>query len=306
MAPKTEVVKPAVTKAVAAPAKQVHIPMTQEPQGSAAIMALISRFATDQSLDVQKLDHLLAVKERWEKEESRKAFVIALNNFKADPPDVFKDKKVSFETGKGRTEYTHASLDKVSAILGAAGAVHGLSHRWETAQPPEGGVQVTCILTHISGHSERVTLRAPSDTSGSKNSIQAIASTVSYLERYTVMAAYGVASHDQDDDGKGGKAAKIAGPEDPPETVKKPEVVCDPVRFKQPSTPTKKGKTFTIYAPLLKYQTLNEAYAIAAREAFKAGNEIGVLATIKDGAHWIDSLDVIEAPKASATGADEF
>jgi hypothetical protein len=301
---KTEAAKPPITKDVAV--KQVHIPMTQEPQGSAAIMALISRFATDQSLDVAKLDHLLAVKERWEKEEARKAFVIALNNFKADPPDVFKDKKVSFETGKGKTEYTHASLDKVSSILGASGAVHGLSHRWETAQGADGRVGVTCILTHIGGHSERVTLTAPADSSGSKNSIQAIASTVSYLERYTVMAAYGVASHDQEDDGRGGKAAKIAGPEDPPEDVKKPEVVCDPVKFKQASTPTKKGKAFTIHAPLLKYQTLDEKVAVIARDAFKADKEIGVLATIREDVYWIDSLDVIEPPKAAPAGADEF
>ena len=44
-------------------------------------------------------------------------------------------------------------------------------------------------------------MSASADTSGSKNSIQAIGSTVSYLERYTLYAILGLASADQDDDG---------------------------------------------------------------------------------------------------------
>jgi len=38
--------------------------------------------------------------------------------------------------------------------------------------------------------------------SGNKNPIQAIASTVSYLERYTLLAITGLTTKDMDDDGK--------------------------------------------------------------------------------------------------------
>ncbi len=44
-------------------------------------------------------------------------------------------------------------------------------------------------------------MSASPDTSGSKNSIQAIGSTVSYLQRYTLFAILGLASTDQDNDG---------------------------------------------------------------------------------------------------------
>ena len=286
--------KPAATKAIAPTVKQAVIPMAQEPQGAASLMALISRFAADPTLDVTKLDHLLATKERWEKEEARKAFVIALNNFKADPPEVFRDKTVDFETQKGKTHYTHASLDKVSAILGAAGVKHGLSHRWETAQGTDGKITVTCILTHTGGHSERVTLSAPADTSGSKNSIQAIASTVSYLERYTVLALYGVAVQDgNDNDGKG-DTRPIAGPEDPEPaepTATEAEVVNpDPVEF-VPTNVTKRGDTFTIFRGTEKRLTKEEKFAVIARDAYKEGVSVRSLDTNKGGVLWIDNLE---------------
>ena len=53
----------------------------------------------------------------------------------------------------------------------------------------------------MQGHSESVTLSAPPDDSGKKNNIQQIASTVTYLERYTLLAATGTAVKEQDDDG---------------------------------------------------------------------------------------------------------
>lgn len=44
---------------------------------------------------------------------------------------------------------------------------------------------------------------APVDTSGSKNAIQAIGSTVTYLQRYTLLSGCGLAAASTDDDGRG-------------------------------------------------------------------------------------------------------
>ncbi len=88
-------------------------------------------------------------------------------------------------------------VEKISAEL----SKHGLSASWTTKQ--NGAILVTCKITHILGHSEETTLSAPSDTSGSKNAIQAIGSTITYLERYTLLALTGLATEDQDNDGQG-------------------------------------------------------------------------------------------------------
>ena len=62
---------------------------------------------------------------------------------------------------------------------------------------------MTCILTHDMGHSEETSLEGSADNSGSKNSIQAIGSSVTYLERYSLLAATGLAVKNADNDGAG-------------------------------------------------------------------------------------------------------
>jgi hypothetical protein len=54
----------------------------------------------------------------------------------------------------------------------------------------------------VKGHHEETTLSSSPDDSGGKNSIQAIGSAVTYLQRYTLLALTGLATREQDNDGK--------------------------------------------------------------------------------------------------------
>jgi len=175
------------------------------PQGAVTPMALL-QMAMAQGADLQKLEKLMELQERWEANEARKAFTEALSAFKENPPELTKNKQVGFDTSKGRTEYRHATLDQVSLKIGQALSEHGLSHRWDVRQD-NGQVTVTCVLTHRQGHSESVTMSGLPDTSGTKNGIQAVGSTVTYLQRYTLLAATGMAVKDQDNDGAGPNGA---------------------------------------------------------------------------------------------------
>ncbi len=87
-------------------------------------------------------------------------------------------------------------------------AQNGLSHQWKTRQDGN-AITVECIVTHVLGHSESTSLTAAPDTSGSKNSIQAIGSTCAYLERYTLYAILGLSSMEMDDDGKGSSTPPV-------------------------------------------------------------------------------------------------
>jgi hypothetical protein len=164
--------------------------------------------AVAQGANVDQLERLMALQERYDANEAKKAFVAALNEFKRNPPKIHKTKTVSY--GAGKTSYKHASLDDVSRIIGDALATVGISHRWDTEQLEGGLIRVTCVLTHKQGHSERVPLQASPDSSGSKNSIQAVGSTVSYLQRYTLLSATGMAVSEQDDDGLQGKGKQLS------------------------------------------------------------------------------------------------
>lgn len=180
--------------------------VTVAEQGSAALMRLIERAATDASFDVGKLEKLLEVKERWEATEARKAFVAAKAAFKAEAPVIDKNKRVGFESKRASaadTEYYHATLDHIEELISPVLSKHGLSYSWETQQGEGGRITVTCVLTHVLGHSERVSLHASPDQSGNKNNIQAIGSTVTYLSRYTLLAITGLSTGDDDDDGQG-------------------------------------------------------------------------------------------------------
>lgn len=149
---------------------------------------------------VDQLDRLLDLQMRWDAEQQRKAFVAAMSDFKAEAGGITiaKTKRVSFTTQKGKTEYDHAELHDITRALVPVMAKYGLSHRWTLDQSK--GITVDCIVSHRDGHSEKVTMSGPADDSGGKNSIQAIASTKSYLERYTFLAATGVATGGELDD----------------------------------------------------------------------------------------------------------
>jgi hypothetical protein len=164
--------------------------------------------ALDRQADPATLSKLMDLQERWEAGQARKAYVVAMAAFKQEAPAVLKKSdKVDFTSAKGRTAYNYANLgsivQEISAILGK----HQLSASWSTDQKgPD--VTVTCNITHVAGHRESVTLTGPIDESGNKNRIQAVGSTVTYLQRYTLLAALGLATGEDDDGRQGAEPGK--------------------------------------------------------------------------------------------------
>ena len=172
--------------------------------------AAMIRMAVEGKADLDKLEKLLNLQERFEANEARKAYHAAMAEFKANPPKIGKDKKVSFATSVGKTSYNHASLYNVVEKISVELSKHGLSASWSTKQ--NGAIMVTCKITHIKGHSEETTLSASADNSGSKNAIQAIGSTITYLERYTLLALTGLATYEMDDDGQAAGKPEVQRP----------------------------------------------------------------------------------------------
>lgn len=165
----------------------------------------ILQLAMDKGVDLDRLEKLYELQRQWEAHEARKAFTSAMALFKQNPPQIIKDKHVSFQTSRGITEYDHATLGAVcDAIIKGLSAV-GISHDWDPDTTDPKRIAVTCILTHASGHEKRVTMHGPPDDSGGKNPIQAMSSTVTYLERYTLFAATGIAAMEDDDGRASGK-----------------------------------------------------------------------------------------------------
>lgn len=177
------------------------VPAVQQPAPSGPMGMAMQ--ALSMGMTVADLHSLLALQKDYEANEARKAYVADMAAFKLNPPEIFKTKLVSY--GEGATSYMHATLGDVCEKIMEGLAQHGFSHRWDTQQQTGGQIFVTCTLTHRLGHSESTTLNSSADTSGKKNNIQAMASAVSYLQRYTLLAASGLATKDMsDDDGRAG------------------------------------------------------------------------------------------------------
>lgn len=175
----------------------------------AGVPADLVRVALETGADVEKLERLLALQERWEATQARRAFFAALTEFQATAPTLLRNAEVDFSTAKGRTAYKFASLSGIAHKIREPLRRCGLSYRFEMADADKLGLRVSCIVTHTGGHSERTELCAPADTTGSKNAIQALGSSVSYMQRYTLLCALGLVTGDVDDDGQASSPPEV-------------------------------------------------------------------------------------------------
>jgi hypothetical protein len=168
-----------------------NVAKIEEPGAALTPMDLL-QIATEKGADVAQLKELMALQKEWEAHEARKVYVAAMARFRDSCPTIDKD------SAAHNSKYASlaGTLEQIRDLLSEC----GLSHSWKTDQH-EGVVSVTCCVTHVGGHQECTTMMAAPDTSGSKNDIQAIGSTVTYLERYTLFAVLGLASKEQDNDG---------------------------------------------------------------------------------------------------------
>ena len=160
-------------------------------------MAMIDK-AISQGVGVEALEKLLALQERWEAGQGRKAFDRAIADAKANLPTIIKNREVDFSTAKGRTNYRHEDMAAIAKAVDPVLSKQGLSYRFR-AQQDQRTLTVTCILSHRDGYSEETTLSAAADDSGNKNHLQAIGSAATYLQRYTLKLALGLAASADDD-----------------------------------------------------------------------------------------------------------
>ena len=154
--------------------------------------------AIETKADLPTIEKFMDLRERWEKNEARKAFHVAMAVFKANLPTVVKDKTNSQYKSK------YVSEDALINTINPELSKQGLSASFDFAQEGD-NIKVTCNITHAKGHRESVSLSGKADGSGSKNPLQQIKSTATYLRKATFEAITGIASseNDADDDGNG-------------------------------------------------------------------------------------------------------
>jgi len=183
-----------------ATAQTTQMPTVQQPNESAAILSLIERMATNPDISPERVERFIAMHDGMEAKRAKLAFSNAIAQAKAK---IAEQPIVKNATGHNQKRY--ADFSAYAKVVDPILASFGLTYRFRTTQGT--AISVTCVLTGH-GHEEENTLTGPADASGSKNAIQAIGSTLTYLQRYTLVQALGLAASD-DDDGAAAGAGEL-------------------------------------------------------------------------------------------------
>ena len=189
--------------------------------------AMIERAARDPAISVEKLERLFELSERARAVRAKQAFAEAFAALQIELPTIDRKnrivvyKKEDREKKGGPIEGVdqpqqatpYATLETIIQSIRAPLSKHGFSIRFEHATV-NGLIETTAILTHRDGHAEKATTPPlQHDSSGSKNNVQAVGSSLTYGRRYALLALLAIVSHapqDADDDGKAA-GAKPAG-----------------------------------------------------------------------------------------------
>lgn len=171
---------------------EVNLPIVAQPH-----MRLIE-IAVEKA-DITLLEKIMDLQERHEANQAKKDFNAAMSVFQSALPIIEKKGLVNYTSSKGTTNYNYAKIEDIAQAIRPALKSSGLSYRF-TQEQNNGQIKVTCIVTHINGHSETSSLHSNPDLSGGKDPLKAMASAISYLRRYTLTGLLGIVVGGEDDD----------------------------------------------------------------------------------------------------------
>lgn len=169
-----------------------HVPANvQHMSETQTIMTVIERIATNPDADIAKLEKMLDMQERIMDRNAKQSFTASLAAMQMDLPRVI-------EKGQGHNNAKYALLEDINDQVRPTLHKFGFAITFRVRH--EGSViLVTTVLSHQEGHSEETTISLPADTSGAKNAVQAVGSTISYGKRYGIGALLNISTGDDTD-----------------------------------------------------------------------------------------------------------
>ena len=173
---------------------------TDVTREAAGVLSAIARAAADPSVDVSKLERLLAIQQTLLADQRRTAFFAALARLQERLPQITKSGVITDRDGKARNRF--ARLEDIDVVIRPICAEEGFSFSFDSRAVPS-GTEYSCALQHRDGHAETKTLVLPLDAGAGRNAIQSAGSTLSYAKRYLLGMHLHLVTRDEDDDGSG-------------------------------------------------------------------------------------------------------
>ncbi len=178
--------------------KQDQLPGMPEP---ANILDVIARAANDPATDVSKMEKLLEMYERISAKNAEVAFNASMKAAQEEMPRILRNKM------NQQTNSRYADLEQVNAAIVPVYTKHGFSLSFGTADcPVEGHFRITCLVSHVSGHSRNYQADVPNDMTGmkgnqNKTATHGFGSTMSYGRRYLALLIFNITLTNEDHDG---------------------------------------------------------------------------------------------------------
>lgn len=165
----------------------------------------IERLARDPKLTVEKLERLIAAKERLDAARAERAYWHDFDEMKPHLPIITKRGiirgKAETRGQKGPIQSHYAKFEDIQTAIAPILPRFGFVYSYKTTWPAPAILCITCKLKHRDGHFEESSFQSPADASGGKNAIQGLGSANSYGKRYTIKDLLDLQEQGVDDDG---------------------------------------------------------------------------------------------------------
>lgn len=162
------------------------------------MLAVIERASANPDVDVEKMRALLDMQKEIVRYKAEMAFNADFAAMQSDLPVIAKNGEIKVN-GQVRSKYT--LFEEMNEIVKPILKEHGFAVLFKT-NSKKGEVTVSGTLMHREGHREMTELTLEADTSGSKNSVQSIGSSLQYAKRYIMASLLNLTTAGEDDDGK--------------------------------------------------------------------------------------------------------
>lgn len=145
-------------------------------------MELISAAARDPNTNVDKLERLEAMYNRAQAKIAKQRYDVALKALRLDLPPMQEGGAVM--NRQNEVQSTFVKWDHIQKVLEPLLRKHGFDLSFKSGGTTQ-QLEVTARLTHEGSHFEESMMPLPHDTSGGKNAVQGVGSSMSYGMRYT-------------------------------------------------------------------------------------------------------------------------
>lgn len=175
--------------------------VAEQPQEAPTDPNSLIALAVKQEASVETLERLFELQQKVQASNAKSAFTKAMSELQSELPIIKKLKQGHVAMFAPLEDIIHETKEPIKK--------HGFSYRWNTQQN-EKYITVTCIATHIDGHSEETTMTSEQEEvvtgnqsgKATKSAPQRAASTITFLKRYTFVNMFGVTVAGEDFDGR--------------------------------------------------------------------------------------------------------